>query len=84
MEDTPRHVQERYRRQIMALAPEERLRMVSSLFDTARALVLAGLPPGVEPRRALFLRFYGQDFPDPAQRERILAALAWTPTASTD
>ena len=84
MEDTPRHIQEIYRCQIMALAPEERLRMVSSLFDTARALVLAGLPPGTEPRRALFLRFYGQDFPDPAQRERILAALAWGPTASTD
>ncbi|MBM4116398.1 hypothetical protein FJ251_01465 [bacterium] len=75
MDDTPRHVQEIYRRQIMALTPEERLRMASSLFDTARALVLAGLPPGEEPRRALFLRFYGHDFPDPAQRERILAAL---------
>jgi len=84
MEDTPHHVQERYRCQIMALAPEERLRMASSLFDTARALVLAGLPPGTEPRRALFLRFYGQDFPDPAQRERILAAILADPAARED
>jgi hypothetical protein len=80
MDDTPRHVQELYRRQIMALTPEERLRMVSSFFDTARALALAGLPPGTEPRRALFLRFYGQDFRDPAQRERILAAILAEPT----
>lgn len=65
----------------MALTPAEHLRMASSLFDTARALALAGLPPGVEPRRALFLRFYGQDFPDPAQRERILASILAEPTA---
>jgi hypothetical protein len=75
MEDTPHHIQERYQREIMALPPEARLRMASAMFDTARALVLAGLPAGTEPRRALFLRFYGQDFPDPAARERILAAL---------
>jgi hypothetical protein len=75
MEDTPRHLQEHYRREIMALPPEARLRMASEMFDTARALVLAGLPVGTEPHRALFLRFYAQDFPDPAARERILAAL---------
>jgi hypothetical protein len=84
MEDTPRHIQELYRRQIMALTPEQRLCMVSELFDTARALALAGLPPDTEPRRALFLRFYGPDFPDSAQRERILTAIVSAPPASVD
>ena len=40
----------------------ERLRMGASMFETARALVLASLPPGLperELRRRLCARFYG-------------------------
>lgn len=41
----------------------ERLRMGASMFETARALVLASLPPGLperELRRRLCARFYGE------------------------
>jgi hypothetical protein len=40
----------------------ERLRMGASMFETARTLVLASLPPGLserELRRRLCARFYG-------------------------
>ena len=41
----------------------ERLRMGASMFETARAMVLASLPPGLperEMRRQLCARFYGE------------------------
>jgi len=41
----------------------ERLRMGASMFETARTLVLASLPPGLserELRRRLCARFYGE------------------------
>lgn len=41
----------------------ERLQMGASMFETARTLVLASLPPGLpeqEMRRQLCARFYGE------------------------
>jgi hypothetical protein len=64
----------------MALSGEERLKMGSSMQGTARTLVCASVlaksPEASERsiRRALFLRFYGQDFPVPMQ-EQILQHL---------
>jgi hypothetical protein len=79
--DTPLEVTERYRAMLLARSPEERLKMGCSMGATARALVRASVlarDPGATPaalRRALFLRFYGQEF-DTVQRERIMAWLS--------
>ena len=74
MDDTPKEFQEKYRQMIMRKSGEERLMMGDSMFVTARTLVLASLDPSLtedEKRRALFLRFYGNDF-SPDCKERIL------------
>jgi hypothetical protein len=58
----------------------ERLKMGCAMFDTARALMRAGLgdPGGSDPspamRARLFERTYGRDF-DPATAARIVAHL---------
>jgi len=61
MTDTPPAIQQEYRRRIMARSAEERLRMASSMHQTARTIVLASLPPAADPaetRRLLLHRFY--------------------------
>jgi hypothetical protein len=61
---------------LRARTPEERMLMGASMFDTARAMAVAGIRDAHpeygegELRRALFLRLYGQDF-EPAVRDRI-------------
>jgi hypothetical protein len=71
----------RYRALLLARSGEERLKMGCSMSATARALVRASIlarDPHASAgtiRRALFLRFYGDDFP-PAQRDTIIAQLA--------
>lgn len=50
------------RERLLALPPEERVRMCADMFETARALVEASLPPGldeIERRRRICRRFYG-------------------------
>ncbi len=80
MSDTPPDVARRYRDLLLQRSGEERLKMGCSMHATAQALVRASVleqEPDASPaalRRALFLRFYGHDFPA-AARERILAAL---------
>ena len=81
MNDTPPEVERRYREQIMALSPGERVAMACRMFSTAKTLVIAGLrAEGIdnqnhgELRARLFLRFYGQDFGD-AEKARILQHL---------
>jgi hypothetical protein len=65
----------------------DRVRMGASMFATARALAIASIragEPGVSAgalRRALFLRFYGDDFGHEA-RQRVLARLAGDPAVS--
>jgi hypothetical protein len=52
-----------------AMTPEERLRIASSMFDTARAIVDSSLPPSLpsaDRRIAIARRFYGRELPDAA------------------
>ncbi len=86
MNDTPDHVQNRYRAMLLERSDEERLKMGLSMLATARALVRAGIlatnPQASTPeiRRELFLRFYGSDF-DPRTCEKILHTLARWPAS---
>ena len=81
VKDTPSEVEQKYRRLLFVRSGEERLKMGCSMHATAQALVRASIlqaNPAASPaalRKALFLRFYGQDF-DAATRKKILQALA--------
>lgn len=80
MNDTPEDIEIKYREMLFSRSPAERLRMASSMFDSARTLATAGIlaeQPGVTPgelRAKLFLRFYGSDFPA-SECQRILSKL---------
>jgi hypothetical protein len=61
MKDTTPEVEALHRALVMARPPEERFLMGIRMFDAARAMVLASLPPGLPPdelRRRLFARLY--------------------------
>jgi len=68
MNDTPAHIEDRYREMIMALSASERMAMASRMFAAAKALVIAGIErdhPDATPeaiRRILVTRFYGEDY----------------------
>ena len=54
-----------------AMTPLERLKIASSMFDTARAIVDSSLPPGLsreERRYAIAKRIYGDELPEAALR----------------
>lgn len=54
-----------------AMTPLERLQALSSMFDTARAIVASSLPPGLtreERRYRIAKRIYGEELPDAALR----------------
>ncbi len=78
--DTPPEIERRYRELLLQRSGEERLRMGCSMHATAQALVRASVldrDPRASPatlRRALFLRFYAEDF-GADSRARILARL---------
>ncbi len=77
MSDTPPDVRKRFRTMMASRTPEERLRMASRMFSTARALVLSGARTDEDNagcRQYLFLRFYARDFSE-SDRERILQYL---------
>jgi hypothetical protein len=80
MRDTSPEMEQQYRVMLLQRSGVERLKMGCSMHATAQALVRASIlekDPHASPgalRRALFLRFYAQDF-DPQSRERILRAL---------
>jgi hypothetical protein len=62
MTDTSPEIAEMVRVRLMALSGAERFRMGSDMFDAARRMVLASLPPGLtetERKRLLFHRLYG-------------------------
>lgn len=53
---------------LMGLLGEERMEMGSSMFDSAREMILASLPPGLtepERKRAIYERTYGEPLPEP-------------------
>ena len=62
MNDTTPEVEQLVRRLCAGKTGAERLAMGASMFESARTLVLASLPPGLserEIRRRLCERFYG-------------------------
>ena len=82
MKDTPNSIDYKYRSMLMEIAPAERLAMACRMFDTAKALALAGIrrrEPTVvadspAARQKLFLHFYRNDF-SPHETARILSRL---------
>jgi hypothetical protein len=80
MNDTSPDVEARLRDLFMQRSGSDRVRMVSEMFDLARALVVAGIKaewPDVTPqelRVKIFERMYGDDF-DADARARIIARL---------
>ncbi len=80
MNDTSPEMEECYRAMIMERSGEERLKMGCSMFDTAKALMRAGIldqNPHASPakiRRALFMQLYGHEF-DADSRRKILAVI---------
>ena len=80
MRDTPPDIERQYRVMLLQRSGEERVKMGCSMHATAHALVKASVL-AKDPhaslaalRRALFLRFYVNDF-DLESREKILHAL---------
>jgi hypothetical protein len=66
MTDTPPEVAELYRQMLMARSGEERFMMGVRMFDAARAMVIASLPPNLPPeefQRQLYQRIYGEPLP---------------------
>jgi len=66
MSDTPPEIQRMLRDKIMMRSNEERFVMGAAMFEAAREMVQASLPPGLseaEQKRQLFKRFYGEDLP---------------------
>jgi len=63
MNDTSLDIEEKFHEMMMARSGAERVVMGASMFDAARAIVLASLPqdlPADELRRRLFERIYGE------------------------
>jgi hypothetical protein len=69
-------VNERYRR----MTPDERVKIAASMYDTARAIVLSSLPPGLsrrERRLAFARRLYEGELPEAA----LIAYAEWDEAA---
>lgn len=67
MGDTPADVQKLMHDLMMTMPAEERFIRGALMFDSARAFVLASLDPrldGLDLKRALYERIYGEPFPD--------------------
>ena len=62
MNDTSPEIAELVRQKLMARSGSERFVMGTRMFDAARTVVLASLPPGLSPdelKRQLYQRVYG-------------------------
>ena len=62
MNDTSPEIAELVRQKLMARSGSERFVMGTRMFDAARTVVLASLPPGLSPdelKRQLYQRIYG-------------------------
>lgn len=61
MKDTPPEVEEKLRELYMQRSGAERLKMASDMFDSARAMIRASMPPGLTPEEEwefIFRRTY--------------------------
>jgi hypothetical protein len=76
VKDTPPEIEAKFHRMLMQRSGEQRLKMGCSMHATAQALIKASVSAKspVAVKRALFLRFYSNDF-EPEEREKILLAL---------
>lgn len=77
MNDTSDLIKEKLEANYASISGEEKLLMALSMFETARALVIASLPKDIsesELRKELFLRFYGNDF-DEDEKKKIIQRL---------
>ena len=75
MTDTSPEIAEMVRARLMALTGAERFRMGVEMFEAARRMVLASLPvslTGIERKRRLFERIYGEAFPAPEESKTNL------------
>jgi hypothetical protein len=64
MRDTSLEVEQKFREILLARSGAERMLMGASMYETARAFVLASLPHDLSPdelKRKLFERFYGSE-----------------------
>ncbi len=64
MGDTSPEVEQKFREILLARSGAERMLMGASMYDTARAFVLASLPDDLSPdelKRRIFRRFYGSE-----------------------
>ena len=64
MSDTSTEVEQKFREILLARSGAERMLMGASMYETARAFVLASLPHDLSPdelKRRLFKRFYGSE-----------------------
>lgn len=64
MKDTSPEIDALYYEMLMARSGGERMMMASRMFDAAREMILASLPPGlseIEIKRALCERLYGDE-----------------------
>jgi hypothetical protein len=64
MNDTSPEIDALYFEMLMARSGGERMMMASRMFDAARDMILASLPPGlsdIEIKRALCQRLYGDE-----------------------
>jgi hypothetical protein len=64
MTDTRPEIERMIRERLMALSGEARFIMGAQMFESAREMVKASLPPGLsvmEQRRELFRRIYGTE-----------------------
>jgi hypothetical protein len=69
MNDTSDTVARLVRERYAAMTPAERMQIAASMYDTARAIVEASLPPGLtsaQRRYAIAKRIYGDDLPEAA------------------
>lgn len=63
MQDTTLEFQRRVAESYARLAPEERVRICTEMFDTARALAESSIPGDIAPAERRYLiceRFYGE------------------------
>jgi hypothetical protein len=69
MSDTSPEFQKMVDSHYRAMTPEQRVQLCSQMYDTARQIVEASLPPGLnreESRLAVARRFYAGELPEEA------------------
>lgn len=77
MKDTSKEFTDLQNELFNKLLPQQRLKMMLSMMDTARKIVLSSLPKGLsknEIKKQLFLRFYSTDFSE-QEKQDIIASI---------